>query len=65
MLRRSAAFGHGCAYRLAGQGFLARDGGKRADQIVIVVPRFPDKLSREQQRLLDKLVASTAGKRGG
>ncbi len=52
-------------YRLAGQGFLARDDGKRADQIVIVVPRFPDKLSREQERLLDKLVASTAGKREG
>ena len=52
-------------YRLAGQGFLPRDDGKRADQIVIVVPRFPDKLSREQERLLDKLAASTVGKRGG
>ncbi len=51
-------------YRLAGQGFLPRDDGKRADQIVIVVPRFPDKLSREQERLLDKLAASTVGKRG-
>lgn len=48
-------------YRLAGQGFLSRNDKKRADQVVIVVPRFPAQLSREQQRLLDKLAATTAG----
>lgn len=52
-------------YRLAGQGFLSRDAGKRADQIVIVVPRFPATLSREQQRLLDKLAGSTEDERAG
>ncbi len=48
-------------YRLAGRGFLESKNGHRADQIVIVVPQFPAKLSREQERLLDKLAASTAG----
>lgn len=52
-------------YRLSGQGFLPRDNGRRADQIVIVVPRFPEKLSREQERLLEKLAASTAAARAG
>lgn len=51
-------------YRLAGKGFLANKGGQRADQIVIIVPQFPAQLSREQERLLDKLAASTAGARG-
>lgn len=51
-------------YRLAGQGFLPRDDGRRADQIVIVVPRFPEKLNRDQERMLDRLAASTMGKRG-
>jgi molecular chaperone DnaJ len=50
-------------YRLAGQGFPPRSGGKLADQIVIIVPRFPTQLSREQQRLLDRLAATTADKR--
>ncbi|MEO7941373.1 MAG: DnaJ domain-containing protein [Burkholderiaceae bacterium] len=50
-------------YRLAGQGFLSHDEGKRADQIVIVVPRFPETLSREQERLLDKLAGTTQEKR--
>ena len=52
-------------YRLAGQGFRPRSGGAKADQIVIVVPRFPTQLSREQQRLLDKLAATTAAKGAG
>lgn len=47
-------------YRLAGKGFLANKSGDRADQIVIIVPKFPTQLSREQERLLDKLAASTA-----
>ena len=47
-------------YRLPGRGFPAGRGLARADQIVMVVPRFPARLSREQERLLDRLVASTA-----
>jgi molecular chaperone DnaJ len=50
-------------YRLPGLGFPSRGGGARADQIVMVVPRFPARLSRKQQRLLDQLVASTAAER--
>lgn len=52
-------------YRLADHGFPSRTGGKLADQIVIVVPRFPAQLSREQERLLNKLAATTSGKNGG
>jgi molecular chaperone DnaJ len=47
-------------YRLPGLGFPPRGGGVRADQVVMVVPRFPARLSRKQQRLLDQLIASTA-----
>lgn len=50
-------------YRLPGKGFPARRGVSRADQIVMVVPRFPMQLSGEQKRLLDRLVATTAAKR--
>lgn len=50
-------------YRLAGKGFLEGKSGHRADQIVIIVPQFPTQLSREQERLMDKLAASTAGGR--
>lgn len=48
-------------YRLAGKGFRSGKDRQRADQVVIIVPRFPATLSREQERLLDKLAASTAG----
>jgi molecular chaperone DnaJ len=50
-------------YRLAGKGFLASNSHQKADQIVIIVPQFPAQLSREQERLLDKLAASTVGGR--
>ena len=52
-------------YRLAGQGFPPRAGGRPADQVVIVVPKFPTQLSREQERLLNRLAATTSGKDGG
>jgi len=52
-------------YRLPGQGFRSRSDGRKADQIVMVVPKFPAQLSRDQQRLLDRLAASTSGGRGG
>lgn len=47
-------------YRLAGQGFPSHADGRLADQIVIVVPRFPTQLSRKQERLLEQLAASSA-----
>jgi molecular chaperone DnaJ len=46
-------------YRLQGQGFPARKNGARADQVVIVVPRFPTQLSRRQEQLLNQLVETT------
>lgn len=46
-------------YRLAGQGFPPRAGGTLADQVVIIVPRFPAQLSRKQERLLDQLADSS------
>jgi molecular chaperone DnaJ len=47
-------------YRLAGLGFPPRSGGRPAEQIVIVVPRFPEQLSRKQERLLEQLAQTTA-----
>lgn len=47
-------------YRLAGQGFPPRSGGNPADQVVMIVPRFPTQLSRKQQRLLDQLADSSS-----
>lgn len=47
-------------YRLPGQGFPMSRSGPPADQIVIVVPHFPARLSRTQQRLLDQLADSSA-----
>jgi molecular chaperone DnaJ len=47
-------------YRLLGKGFPVNRKGERADQIVIIVPRFPAELSPKQERLLDQLAATTA-----
>jgi DnaJ-class molecular chaperone len=47
-------------YRLAGLGFPPRSGGRPAEQIVIVVPKFPEQLSRKQERLLAQLAQTTA-----
>lgn len=47
-------------YRLAGQGFPPRSGGTPADQIVIIVPRFPAQLSPRQERLLEHLADSSS-----
>lgn len=52
-------------YRLAGQGFPPRSGGKPADQIVMIVPRFPTRLSRRQERLLDQLADSSSAQGDG
>lgn len=51
-------------YRLPGLGFPPRSGGKPADQIVIVVPKFPAQLSRKQERLLEQLAHSSAQEHG-
>jgi molecular chaperone DnaJ len=51
-------------YRLPGLGFPPRSGGKPADQIVIVVPKFPARLSRKQERLLEQLADSSAQEPG-
>ena len=48
-------------YTLAGQGFPVARRGPRGDQIVTVQPVFPDRLSADQQILLDQLVAATSG----
>jgi len=50
-------------YRIKGQG-LPGDDGQSADCMVTVVPLFPEELGREQQALLDKLVAANSGARG-
>lgn len=56
------ALRHGeCVYRLRGQGFPASRRGPRADLVVTVMPIFPQPLSTDQQILLDRLVATTAG----
>jgi len=46
-------------YRLTGQGFPPRPGDRPADQVVMIVPRFPAQLSSRQQRLLDQLADSS------
>lgn len=48
-------------YTLPGQGFPVARRGARGDQIVTVQPVFPDRLSTDQQILLDQLVAATSG----
>jgi len=48
-------------YRLRGQGFPLERAGPRGDYVVTVVPVFPDALSAEQEALLDRLSALSAG----
>ena len=48
-------------YTLPGQGFPVARRGPRGDQIITVQPIFPDRLSTDQQILLDQLVAATSG----
>ena len=49
------------SYRLGGQGFPVERRGPRGDQVVIVSPIFPQRMSADQQILLDQLIASTSG----
>lgn len=49
------------SYRLRGQGFPIDRRGPRADQIVTISPIFPQRLTADQQILLDQLIATTSG----
>lgn len=52
------------AYCLKGQGFPVERRGARGDQWVTLVPVFPERLSTDQQILLDQLCATTSGAGG-
>ena len=52
-------------YRLSGQGFPATRRGPRGDLLVHIEPCFPDRLSGDQEILLDQLVATGMGPDGG
>lgn len=49
------------SYCLKGQGFPLERRGARGDQWVTLVPVFPERLSTDQQILLDQLCATTSG----
>ncbi|MDR6534449.1 molecular chaperone DnaJ [Variovorax soli] len=49
------------SYCLKGQGFPTERRGARGDQWVTLVPVFPERLSTDQQILLDQLCATTSG----
>jgi len=49
------------SYRLKGQGFPMTRRGSRGDQLITLLPIFPDSLSTDQQILLDQLLATTSG----
>ncbi len=53
-----------CSYRLPGQGFPVTRRGPRADLLVTVLPVFPERLSSDQEILLDQLIASACGPDG-
>ena len=48
------------SYRLEGQGFPIKRGRSRGDQLITVLPIFPDTLSTDQEILLDQLLATSA-----
>ena len=52
-------------YRLPGQGFPATRRGPRGDLLVHIEPCFPERLSVDQQILLDQLMATGMGQDGG
>lgn len=49
------------SYCLKGEGFPVERRGVRGDQWVTLVPVFPERLSTDQQILLDQLCATTSG----
>lgn len=51
-------------YRIRAAGLPWQDGAARADCIVTVAPLFPEEFSREQEALVDRLVASNTAAAG-
>jgi molecular chaperone DnaJ len=51
-------------YRLPGHGFPVERRGRRGDLVVHITPQFPQRLSTDQQILLDQLVATGAAAAG-
>jgi len=49
------------SYRLRGQGFPVERRGPLGDQMVTIVPVFPQPMTADQQILLDQLIATTSG----
>ena len=48
-------------YRLSGHGFPVERRGPRGDQLTAITPIFPQRLTTDQQILLDRLIATTSG----
>jgi molecular chaperone DnaJ len=48
-------------YRLTGQGFPVERRGPRGDQVITISPIFPQRMTTDQQILLDQLIATTSG----
>lgn len=53
------------SYNLPGRGFPVERRGPRGDQVVTVVPVFPEQLGTDQQILVDQLIASQTDRRLG
>ena len=51
------------AYRLEQQGFPAQRRGVRSDLVITVKPIFPQRMSADQDILLDQLIATVSGSR--
>jgi molecular chaperone DnaJ len=49
------------SYRLRGQGFPVERRGRRGDQLITISPIFPQRMTTDQQILLDQLIATTSG----
>ena len=52
------------SYRLRGEGFPNERRGPRGDQLITISPIFPQRMSTDQQILLDQLIATTSGPNG-
>ena len=49
------------SYRLQGLGFPVERRGPRGDQVITISPVFPQRMTTDQQILLDQLIATTTG----
>jgi len=49
------------SYRLVGLGFPVERRGPRGDQVITLSPVFPQRMTTDQQILLDQLIATTSG----